>query len=49
MTAAQEAPFGGIDQVGQRVRLEWVVYFPWNPEQKKFEGETFYSIRSLSS
>jgi hypothetical protein len=49
MTATQEAPFGGIDQVGQRVRAGWVVYFPWNPEQKKFEGETFYSNRSLSS
>ena len=23
MTATQEAPFGGIDQVGQQVRLEW--------------------------
>jgi hypothetical protein len=49
MTATQETPFGGIDQVGEQVRLEWVIYFPWNPEQKKFEGETFYSIRSLSS
>jgi hypothetical protein len=49
MTAMQETPFGGIDQVGEQVRLEWVIYFPWNPEQKKFEGETFYSIRSLSS
>jgi hypothetical protein len=28
MTATQEAPFGGIDQVGEQVRLEWVIYFP---------------------
>ena len=38
MTATQEAPFGGIDQVGKQVRLEW-----------EFEGETIYSIRPLSS
>jgi hypothetical protein len=49
MTVTQEAPFGDMDQVDQQVRLEWVVYFLWNLEQKRFEGETFYSIRSLSS
>jgi hypothetical protein len=48
MTAVQETPFAGIDRVGQTVQLEWVIYFPWNPDQKKFEGETFYSIRLLS-
>ncbi len=47
MTATLEAPFGGIENVGEQVRLEWVIYFPWNPDQKKFEGETFYSIRPL--
>ena len=47
MTATLEAPFGGIEDVGEQVRLEWVIYFPWNPEQKRFEGETFYSIRPL--
>ncbi len=47
MTATLEAPFGGLEDVGKQVRLEWVIYFPWNPDQKKFEGETFYSIRPL--
>ena len=37
----------GVDQVGDQVHLEWVIYFPWNPDQKKFEGETIYSIRPL--
>jgi hypothetical protein len=49
MTATQEVPFGAIDRVGGQVRLEWVIYFPWNPDQKKFDGETIYSIRPLSS
>ena len=49
MTATQETPFGGVERVGEEVRLEWVIYFPWNPDQQKFEGETIYSIRSLSS
>jgi hypothetical protein len=48
MTATLEAPFAGIDRVGQTVRLEWVIYFPWNPDQRGFEGETFYSVRALS-
>jgi hypothetical protein len=28
-------------------RLEWVIYFSWNPDQKKFERETIYSNRPL--
>jgi hypothetical protein len=39
MTATQEATFGGVDQTGGQVRLEWVIYFPWNRAQKKFEGD----------
>ena len=49
MTATQQTPFGGIDRAGEQVRLEWVIYFPWNPDKSKFEGETFYSIRPLPS
>jgi hypothetical protein len=47
MTATQEAPFAGIDQVGSQVHLEWVLYFPWNRDLKKFEGEIIYSVRLL--
>ena len=47
MTATQERPFAGVDTVGEEVRLEVVVYFPWDPDSQKFEGETFYSIRLL--
>jgi hypothetical protein len=49
ITATLEGPFEGIDGVGGQVRLEWVIYFPWNSDQKKFDGETIYSIRPLSS
>ena len=47
MTATQERPFAGVDRVGEEVRLEVVVYFPWDPDSQKAEGETFYSIRPL--
>lgn len=49
ISATQEVPFAGIDQVGKQVRVEWVIYFPCSPDQKKFEGETIYSVRPLSS
>jgi hypothetical protein len=29
------------------VRLQWVIYFPWVPDQGKFKGEVIYSIRQL--
>jgi hypothetical protein len=39
--------FAGLDQVGARVHLQWVIYFPCVPEQGKFKGEASYSIRQL--
>jgi hypothetical protein len=45
MTATLVKPFAGFDQVGEPVQLEWVIYFPWDTEQRKFRGETVYSIR----
>jgi len=35
--------------VGERVALEWVIYFPWDTDQRKFRGETVYSIRSTAA
>ena len=48
MTATLVRAFPGLSNVGERVVLEWVIYFPWDAEQRKFRGETIYSIRSTA-
>jgi hypothetical protein len=47
MTGKLVKPFAGLDQVGATVHLQWVIYFPWVPEEGKFKGELIYSIRAL--
>jgi hypothetical protein len=47
MTGKLVKAFAGLDQVGGEVHLQWVIYFPWVPEQGKFKGEVIYSIRQL--
>jgi hypothetical protein len=48
MTGRLLKPFAGLADVGQQAYLQWVIYFPWLPEEEKFQGETIYSIRPLS-
>jgi len=47
MTGKLVKPFAGLKQVGTQVHLQWVIFFPWVPEQGKFNGEVIYSIRPL--
>jgi hypothetical protein len=47
MTGTLRKKFAGLTQVGAQVHLQWVIYFPWVPEQGKFKGEVIYSIRPL--
>jgi hypothetical protein len=47
MTGKLVKKFAGLDQVGAQVHLQWVIYFPWVPDQGKFKGEVIYSIRQL--
>ena len=49
MTGKLIKEFGGLDQVGKPVHLQWVIYFPWVPEAGKFKGEVIYSIRQLNN
>lgn len=49
MTGLLNVPFADLTQTGKQVRLQWVIYFPWNRDARKFEGETFYSIRPLTN
>ena len=47
MTGKLVKPFAGLEQVGATMRLQWVIYFPWVPDEGKFKGELIYSIRPL--
>jgi hypothetical protein len=47
MTGKLVKEFAGLKQVGAQVHLQWVIYFPWVPDEGKFKGEVIYSIRQL--
>jgi hypothetical protein len=47
MTGKLVKEFAGLKQVGAQVHLQWVIYFPWVPDEGKFKGEVIYSIRPL--
>jgi hypothetical protein len=47
MTAKLIKEFAGLKRVGAQVHLQWVIYFPWVPDEGKFKGEVIYSIREL--
>jgi SnoaL-like protein len=47
MTATLRQPFAGFSDVGKSVRQEWVIFFPWVPDERRFAGEIVYTIRAL--
>ena len=47
MTGTLVRSFAGFSNVNERVNLQWVISFPWLPDEGKFQGETIYSIRSV--
>jgi SnoaL-like domain len=47
MTGKLVKPFAGLTQVGAQLHLQWVIYFPWVPDEGKFKGEVIYSIREV--
>ena len=47
MTGKLVKAFAGLKEVGEHVHLQWVIYFPWAPDEGKFRGELIYSIRLL--
>ena len=47
MTGKLVKPFGGLNQVGAQVHLQWVIFFPWVPDKGDSKGELIYSIRPL--
>ncbi len=49
MTGRLRQAFAGLTEVGQPVHLQWVIYFPWVPQEGKFRGEIIYAIRPLTA
>jgi hypothetical protein len=49
MTGTLVKPFAGFTAVGQPVHTQWVIFFPWVPDEGKFRGELIYSIRPLTA
>lgn len=49
MTGTLVRPFAGLTDVGQAVHQQWVIYFPWLPDEGKLGGEIIHSIRPLTA
>jgi hypothetical protein len=49
MTGTLVRDFAGMTASRDELHLQWVIFFPWVPEQKKFRGEKVFSIRPLTS
>ncbi|MGB6939074.1 MAG: hypothetical protein WBE14_20785 [Xanthobacteraceae bacterium] len=47
MTGTRVKESAGLKDVDAQVHLQWVIYFPWVPDARKFNGEVIYSIRPL--
>jgi hypothetical protein len=48
MTGTLVRDFAGMRASPQQLHLQWVIVFPWLPEQQKFTGEKVFSIRPLT-
>jgi predicted ester cyclase len=45
LVATHRADWQGLAATGQKVELQVVIFFPWDPERKKFRGERVYVDR----
>ena len=48
MTGTVVRDFAGLKAGPEQLHLQWVIFFPWAPDQQKFRGEKVFSIRSLA-
>jgi predicted ester cyclase len=48
VTATQEQAWLDAAATGERVEFETVIFFPWDPEQRKFRGERVFTLQSDS-
>jgi SnoaL-like protein len=49
MTGTLPKPFAGLTAIGDRLALQWVIFFPWVAKARRFKGEFNYDIRPLGS
>jgi predicted ester cyclase len=43
VTATHSGPWLGIEPTGERLTWKVVIFFPWDPEQRRFCGEKVYT------
>lgn len=46
MTGTHQGPWAGMEPTGRPVRLQVIIYFPWDPSAGKFAGEKIYFDRA---
>ncbi len=46
LTGTHEGVWGGLEPTGNKVHLQVIIQFPWNPTAEKFDGEKIYFDRN---
>jgi predicted ester cyclase len=49
LTGTNQGPWGGMPPSGLPVRLEVLIYFPWDPVTERFSGERIWFDRGPSA
>jgi hypothetical protein len=47
VTATHERDYLSLPATGERIEFETVIYFPWDPERRKFRGEQVLTVPSF--
>jgi predicted ester cyclase len=47
VTARHERDYLSLPATGERIEFETVIYFPWDPEKRKFRGEQVLTVPSF--
>ncbi len=45
LTGTHQGTWAGIEPTGRRLQFQVIIYFPWNPEARRFAGEKIYFDR----
>ena len=48
VTATHERDYLSLPASGERIEFETVIYFPWDPEKRKFRGEQVLTVPSFA-